>query len=403
MSEEIKDTKKINSTIFLIFVIVISANLRMSLTAVSPLFPTIQSSWSVNGAFTSLLVTIPLLCFAAGATVTPAIVRRIGLKSTLILMAALLTGASLVRPTTPLLLIVGTVFVGLSIACLNVALPILIATLRPQDATKLTSYYSLSQSLFSAIASAAVIPSAAFFGWQSTLRLFAIPALVVAIFAAFLPLPARREEREQEQEPAADIGTTREAKNRTSVFRDPAAWLLAGFMALQSLIFYSLSTWLPSIFEHFDASSQNAGFLLSLFQLIGIPAALLVSLIPNQKIILGLNAAGYLVGLAALPWGTAGLWIAAIGLGFTAALIFTQAMALITSSSPDPDVVAARSGFAQAVGYLIAASGPVIFGWLPTVLPGGWNSTLWVFGAVMVVTIFLGAGAISRGSAQSAL
>jgi CP family cyanate transporter-like MFS transporter len=362
----------------------------MSVTAVSPLFPQIRASWGTSSTFASLLVTLPLLCFAAGAVVTPAIVRSLGLKATFTVMAAALGIASVLRPATPLLLIAGTVLVGLAIACLNVALPILIATLHPDRATQLTSYYSLSQSLFSAVATAAVIPLTSMIGWQNTLRIFAVPAIFVAIFAVVLPLPA------VQRTTAVGKDTPHSARHLKDLLRDSYAWLLAGFMALQSMIFYSLSAWLPSIFMHFDASSQNAGFLLSIFQLIGIPAALLVSLIPHQRIILALNAAGYFIGIVALPFGTIGMWTAALCLGFTAALIFTQALALVTSSSRDPDIVAARSGFAQAVGYLIAASGPMIFGWLPSVMPGGWSGTLWVFAAVMAVTIAIGAAAISR-------
>jgi CP family cyanate transporter-like MFS transporter len=383
---------RISNRIFLIFVISVASNLRMSLTAVSPLFPALQSSWGVSSSFTSLLVTIPLLCFAVGAIATPAITRHLGLKATLITMSAALAAASLLRPTNEALLIIGTVLVGLSISCLNVALPQLIVTVRPTKSTKLTSYYSLSQSLFSALATAIVVPLASHIGWQATLRLFAIPAVLVLLFAVFLPLPTK---------PQLPTSTDRlNAKPiEKSPFKDSYAWLLALFMALQSLIYYSLSTWLPSIFISFGADEQSAGILLSVFQLIGIPAALLVSLIPSQKIILWLNAAGYAIGIVALPFGAAGRWAASIALGFTAALIFTQAIALINSSGMDPQVVAARSGFAQGIGYLVAASGPVVLGWLPSVF-GTWEPTLWCFAATMALAIGFGALILSKRKQQ---
>ncbi|MCF7523584.1 hypothetical protein L3X07_11060 [Levilactobacillus brevis] len=51
---------------------------------------------------------------------------------------------------------------------------------------------------------------------------------------------------------------------------DRSTTLLALFMGCQSLIFYTLTTWLPTIYQAFGASATEAGTLLSVFQLVGI-------------------------------------------------------------------------------------------------------------------------------------
>jgi CP family cyanate transporter-like MFS transporter len=94
-------------------------------------------------------------------------------------------------------------------------------------------------------------------------------------------------------------------------------------------------------------------------------------------------------GLIAAPrW--AGLWLAIAGcsVGFT----FILAFALIGMRTADHRQAAALSAMAQAAGYLIAASGPVAFGWLHDVT-AGWTVPMAGYLAVTVAQGAMGFGA----------
>ncbi|MCY9806592.1 MFS transporter [Lentilactobacillus senioris] len=365
-------------------VVLIAANLRLAVTGMTPIFSTIQSAWKVDSTYTSLLMTIPLLCFAIGAMLTPQILKQIGLNWFVALSAVLLAVANLLRVINVATMLTGTILVGLAIAFLNVLVTTIIAQYRPSDATQLTSYYSLTMSLFSAIGMGLVVPMSNLVSWQFSIQLFSIPAIIALI----VWLLSQKKLQTGLQQPIKKTDAQPISFMQT-LLHDHYAWLLALFMGLQSLIFYSLNTWLPSIYVDHGVSSATAGFMLSLFQLIGIPSALLLTWIFNKRIILTIILIGYVGGMLSILLNGIGLWISALLLGFTSALIFTLAMALITSSSNRMEVIAVRSGFAQFIGYLIAAVGPLLFGQLHSVT-GGWLSVIITFIIFMVVTISIG-------------
>lgn len=364
-------------------VVLIAANLRLAVTGMTPIFTIIQKNWGVTSTYTSLLMTIPLLCFAIGAMLTPRILTSIGLNWFVALATMLLAVANLFRPLSSITMLVGTVLVGLAIAFLNVLVPTIIAQYRPNDATQLTSYYSLTMSLFSAIGMGLVVPLSNLVNWQFSVRLFSIPAIVALI--AWVVSKGKLNQGSIQQPKTDD----RSVSFWQTLLHDHYAWLLALFMGLQSLIFYSLNTWLPSIYVDYGASSATAGFMLSIFQLVGIPAALLLTWIFNKRIILTIILIGYTGGMLSILLTGPGLWLSAVLLGFTSALIFTLAMALITSSSQRMEVIAVRSGFAQFIGYLIAAVGPLLFGQLHTIT-GGWLAVILLFIIFIFTTITIG-------------
>jgi CP family cyanate transporter-like MFS transporter len=98
------------------------------------------------------------------------------------------------------------------------------------------------------------------------------------------------------------------------------------------------------------------------------------------------SAAG-LSGSLFAPVGSAVAWTLLLGLGQGAglalAIFFTMARA------PDPVTSASLSGFAQGVGYLIAAAGPLAVGFLHTAT-GGW--TVPVLSLLAVAALELWAG-----------
>lgn len=63
----------------------------------------------------------------------------------------------------------------------------------------------------------------------------------------------------------------------TSQLRSPVAWAVTGFMGLQSLSFYLVINWMPSIELSRGVSTEDAALHLLVYQLYGAPLGLVVS------------------------------------------------------------------------------------------------------------------------------
>ena len=81
-----------------------------------------------------------------------------------------------------------------------------------------------------------------------------------------------------------------------------------------------------------------------------------------------------------------------------------MAMTVIVLRSPDPHVAAHLSGMAQGVGYVLAASGPVLVGVLHS-MTGGYDVAGWLFVAlgIGVAASGWGAGRATLVRARSAI
>ncbi|WP_372974639.1 hypothetical protein [Microbispora sp. GKU 823] len=164
------------------------------------------------------------------------------------------------------------------------------------------------------------------------------------------------------------------------MLRAPATWPVMAFMGLQSLTFYVLLAWLPTVFQAAGLPADEAGYLLGLTNLVQIVAALAVPLHagrarsqkPHVVVAALLTVGGYL-GVLLAPTTTPWLWMIALGLGQGASIAL--ALLIITLRAPDPASVTALSAVAQSSGYVLAAIGPLAFGLLHE-LSGGWSVPL---------------------------
>jgi MFS transporter, CP family, cyanate transporter len=100
-----------------------------------------------------------------------------------------------------------------------------------------------------------------------------------------------------------------------------------------------------------------------------------------------------LLGLVAVP-PIAGLWLTICGASF--GITFILAFALIGMRAVDHRRAASLSTMAQATAYLIAATGPVAFGWLHD-LTTGWIVPMMSLVTVTVIQAGAGFGAGRRG------
>ena len=154
---------------------------------------------------------------------------------------------------------------------------------------------------------------------------------------------------------------------------------------------------MPSIFESHGIGTTDAGFLLGLSGAMAIPAALfiprLAARVRDQRglafwltAVLVFGYGGLLLAPAAAP----AVW--AVMIGAAQGACFPLALTMIALRSGSPAVASSLSTHVQSVGYLLAASGPLVGGALHDAT-GSWTATLLVLMVMLVPQALSGLGA----------
>jgi CP family cyanate transporter-like MFS transporter len=344
-----------------------SLNLRPALVAVGPLAPQLRDDTGLSASSTSLLTTLPLVCFGLFATLAPRFGRRVGLERALLAAILLLVAGIALRLAVPTAaLFVGSAVAGAGIAVANVLLPGVIKRDFPDRTGPMMAVYSVALNGGAALAAGLTVPLEDALGpsWRGALALWGIAALATAV----LWLPQAR------AAPPPAAGASVHARG---VWRSPVAWAVALFMGLQSLEFYALAAWLPTVLRDDGMSASTAGLMAALMSVASIGASLVVPVVAarsrRQRGLTAAATACFLVGSVGLliaPAGGALLWVLLLGLGQGTGI--SLALTLFVLRTRTAEAAGELSGMAQTVGYLIAAGGPLGTGALHD-LSGGWT------------------------------
>lgn len=372
----------------IIGIILISANMRSTITSLGPLIGEIRTDMNLSNGLAGLITTFPLIAFAAFSPIIPKLSRRFGTEMTLFLGLVILIFGILLR-STPLMvtLFTGTFIIGIAIAICNVLLPSLIKQKFADKVGLLTGAYSTVMVMCAAFASGLSVPISHHFsiGWQGILALQAF----LAAFAALIWYPQLRKSK---------LGKTPGTNtNLSSLLHSPLAWQVTFFMGLQSFVFFILVAWLPEILIDRGFSASKSGWLLSLMQFSGLPATFIVPILSdlykNQRMfvvfIVLLNVIGF-VGIFIGPIGLISFWIILIGLSSGASI--SLALAFFGLRARNSQQAAELSGMAQSFGYILGALGPVSFGFLYD-FTHGWTLPMLMLIFASVCLLFAGLGA----------
>lgn len=371
---------------FLVALLLVAISLRSSITGVGPLLGTLRAELGLSATAAGVLSSLPLLMFALCAPLAR-LARNHGTERMLLLALFALLAGILLRPVGPLAALYGgTVLLAGGVAVANILLPVLVKQHFPTRIPAITTGYAtvmgISATLGSALGGplAAVLPG----GWRGSLLGWALPVLV----AIAMWIPHTRQDLHIT--PASD-----EAPPRLP-WKSALAWQITGYMGLQSLVFYVTVAWYPTMQRDAGIPISTTGWMLTLYQAAALGSGLIVpSLIhrlPDQRLLatsIGvLNAAGT---LGMLFWPEAiPLWMVLLGVGSGPALILALSFMGLRAASPRS--VAALSLMGQSLGYLVAAAGPVAFGFLHD-LTGGWRAPMIFLAAAGVGLALCGLGA----------
>jgi MFS transporter, CP family, cyanate transporter len=391
-----RPTRTHRGWILLVGILLIAANLRAAITAVGPVLGNIRGSLDLSAVTASVLISVPLVAFALVSPVAPWLARRVGMERALGLsLGALAVGIAVRSLPWFAGLWIGTALLGIAIAVLNVVLPSLIKRDYPDRIGQITGAYSATQSAIAAIAAGLAVPIAGVTqdGWRLSLGIWAGLALIaIAVFAPQL-------RKRTLPETLAATAAPKASHPYRSPWRSALGWQVTAFMGLQSTVYYILITWLPSI-EQSDGVSQSAAglhqFLLNGFGILGsLSAAALIHRWKDQRgiaIAATVVVAVSIVGVMTDP-GLNAVWVSIGGLGTGASIVI--ALSLFGLRTVHHGQAAALSGMAQAVGYLVAASGPIVIG-LVHDATGAWTTGLFIILGLLAAQFFAGMLATRR-------
>ncbi|ELU4396322.1 CynX/NimT family MFS transporter [Salmonella enterica] len=338
-------------------ILMIATTLRVTFTGAAPLLETIRADYGLSTAQTGLLTTLPLLAFALVSPLAAGIARRLGMERSLFAaMLLICAGIALRSLPSAALLFAGTAIIGCGIALGNVLLPGLIKRDFSQHVARLTGAYSLTMGAAAALGSALVVPLALHgFGWRGALLML----MLFPLLAFLIWLPQWRTTR------SANLSSSR-ALHERGIWRSPLAWQVTLFLGLNSLIYYVIIGWLPTILISHGYSEAQAGSLHGLLQLATAAPGLAIPLILHHfndqrwiAALVSLLCAAGAAGLWFVP-GQAVIWTLLFGFGSGATMILGLTFIGLRASSAHQ--AAALSGMAQSVGYLLAACGPPVMG-----------------------------------------
>ncbi|MGW0659690.1 MFS transporter [Streptodolium elevatio] len=377
-----------NTPLLFMSVFLVALNLRPALTSVGPLLGTIGEDENLSEGLQGLLGALPLLAFAVASPLVHHLSRRLGTeRSVLVAMLVLCAGITVRSYADSVGLWVGTMITGCAIAVGNVLVPALVKRDHSSHVSRALGVSSACMTLGAAVASALAVPLSEVTGWRGALALWAVPVFLVAVLWSPRARPAA---------PVAPGAPPRGLDTPVSVWRQPTAWLVTAFMGLQSTTFYVMVTWLPTIGTSAGSTAGEAGVHLFVFQLAGIASGLAVTRLirPEGQVAAAVAASAPMLvgvlGLLAAP-GLSLLWAAVAGLGPGASLVV--GLSLISLRGRTHQETTQLSGMAQSVGYLFAATGPVVTGYLAQAT-GSWRASLLVIAFLATVQI---AVAISAG------
>jgi CP family cyanate transporter-like MFS transporter len=369
--------------------LLVALNMRASILAVPPVLGEIQRALDLSPTLQGLLVSLPVVCFGVCAFAGPRITRWLGIEATLAWAMMLLTAGTLLRLyVVTVALFVGTVIIGTAVGLSNVVIPALIKRDFPDHIGLMTGLYITVMTGTAALAAGATVPfmNATGVAWQWALSVWAIPAFMAALVWGGLAVHKRDVAR-------ADIPT----ESVGGLWRDGVAWSVTLFMGLQSLSFFAVSGWLPTLLSDSGAKLTTGGVLLALTSAIGIPASLGIAMLAARQrrqnssvfFAIGISTLG-LLGFVVSPGSGALLWTLLFGIGQGASL--GLALTFIGLRSSDSHHATQLSGMAQSFGYLVAAVGPLFLGVIHAAV-GNWTLPMALVSAMMLPQLLAGLGA----------
>lgn len=341
--------------------VAVAVNLRTAMASVPPVVASIGADLGLSNAALGAVTTLPVLCMGLFAPLAQRLAARLGAAGAIeVSVVCVAVGLALRFGGGHAWLLYAATFVaGVGIAIGGTLLPGLVKELFPPERAGLvTGLYMLAMMGGAAASSALSVPLQGWLGsWQASLGSWSILGFVGAL--AWIPV-WRGHARHRAANPV--LVTTAKLP-----WTHLTAWLVAAYLAVQSIEFYSSLAWLAPTYAGRGWDPTHAGYLLSAFtaaQLVsGLLAPALTDKVHDRRVllvsasVLGLvGQTGLWLAPGALPW----VWAVVLGLGQGAA--FALGLVLMVDYAATPAASARLAGMAFLFSYGLASLGPATMG-----------------------------------------
>lgn len=330
-------------------------SMRTAVTSVGAVLDDIESGLHTSSGVSGVLTTLPVICFAGLGALTPRFAARLGTHRVLVLALAVSAVGMVARALvgTPWAFLLLSVLALTGGAVSNVVLPGLVKAHFPDRIGPMTAVYTTALAVGTTAGAGLTVPFGDLAGgWRVGIGSWALFVLV-----AILPwLPTLRHDT------SAGAGGPRMPAG--ALVRSRTAWVLTAFFATQSMQAYIAFGWFERFLHAHHVSSSAAGWLVALLSAMAIPASIIGPNIPPRHhralvtVLAGCYAVSY-VGLGLAPVGGAWLWMILCGIGSG---MFPVALTMIGLRSRTSQTTGALSAFVQVIGYIVAGTGPLLFG-----------------------------------------
>jgi MFS transporter, CP family, cyanate transporter len=338
----------------------LGAALRITLLAVPPVIPVIQSDLQLSGTQIGLLTGLPVILFALAALPGSILIARFGALRTLLFGLLLTAAGGGLRGSagTVVALYAATVAMAAGVAIMQPAMPAIVRQWLPHRIGFGTALYTFGLIVGEIVPVALTIPVVLPLvggSWRLGLAFWSLPVVAIVILTAVLAPRSRQREE----------GTLVAAAQWWPDWKDPLVWRLGLIFAGVNSAYFGVNTFLPGLLGGAGRSDLISGALTAL-NFGQLPASVLMVL-GVQRIegrVWPYVGTGCLILLSLLGIvSTAGPWTLfwAGFLGFSCGLALPLGLALPPLLVAPPDV--ARTSAAMfTISYALAMSTAVAGG-----------------------------------------
>lgn len=360
-------------------------SMRTAVTSVGAVLGDIEAGLHSNSGVAGLITTLPALCFAGLGALTPRMAARTGQHRLLVIALGAMTVGLVTRAFA------GSVWLFLVLSVLslaggavaNVVMPALVKWHFPNQVGRMTAVYTTALAVGTTAGAGLTVPIGNLASGPDSWRVGIGSWALLSVVAMLAWVPTTRHD--------SAVRTGPRRLSPRTLMRSPVAWRVTLFFAFQSVQAYIAFGWFERFLTAHGITNTTAGWMVALLSAMGIPVSMIVPNVPmryHRLVVLvlgGCFAAAY-AGLSFAPTGGAWLWMVLAGIGGG---MFPFSLVLMGYRSAGPASTASLSAFAQGVGYVIAACGPLLFGVLHGAT-GGWTASLLVLWVALVIATIAG-------------
>ncbi len=343
----------------------VALNMRPAVTGIGPLFNVLMESLQVSNTQMSLLTSIPVFCMGLFAPVAVPLQKRLGTKSAIALLLALLVFANGLRllKESYALLVVTSFIAGFAIAIIGPMLNAFIKEKFPSRFTTVVGVYSFGIGTGATLSAALTVSFYNGFhqNWTVALGSWA----VLAVIALMIWLLVIQNKQGHHQSVQGEYPKKETARNP---WKNGRAWTILLYFGLQTSLFFSMMSWLTPMLQDKGFSLVTASSMLTFLSIVQMIGNIVVPMLMEKwrsriRWLLTLAIMG-VIGFALL-WVATGLmlWVAVFIIGVVLSGLFPIGLLLPLDEARNNEEANSWSSMVMSGGFMMSAIIPTLIGY----------------------------------------